>query len=87
MLSTAQHSLIGFVFAGEGLLRLLRDYPRLLLFTPGPDGKVLQYGEARASVGIVQDLKGASVANVSYWREGAAFETAPVAPIKPSTSP
>lgn len=65
---------------GEPFLRLLRDYPRLLLFTPTADGKVLQMGDCYAEVDVVEG-KG----HVSYWREGAAFATAPVSPRKPGS--
>ena len=44
--------------------------------------QVLEKGQARASV----EIRGSGAdkaAGVNYWRDGAAFETAPVAPLKP----
>ena len=35
---------------GEALATVLEDEPRLLLFTPSADGKVLENGRARAEV-------------------------------------
>ena len=70
--------------AGEALKTLLQDYPRLLLFAPSPDGKVLHYDQTRASVDVVHDRYRGTFGNVSYWREGAAFETAPLSPLKPA---
>lgn len=70
---------------GDALLRILRDYPRLLLFTPSSDGKVLELGQTRAAVDVIQVPGRGPVANVSYWRAGAAFETAPVSPLKPGS--
>jgi hypothetical protein len=61
-------------------LKLLKDYPRLLLFTPSADGKLLQMGECFAEVDVVED-KG----HVSYWRKGAEFAASPVSPRKPGS--
>ena len=66
--------------AGEPPLRLLRDYPRLLLFTPSADGKALQMGDCFAEVDVVGGR-----GHVSYWRQGAAFGTAPESPRQPGT--
>ncbi|KAL4437086.1 hypothetical protein ABPG75_004225 [Micractinium tetrahymenae] len=68
---------------GAALRSLLEGHPNLLTYTVSADGKQLEKGRARASVDLV-DKDGHKVAGVSYWREGAAFETAPVAPHKPS---
>ena len=62
-------------------MKVLKDYPRLLLFTPAPDGKVLKYGDTYASVDIVEET---NRGHVSYWREGTAFSTAPVSPRTPN---
>ena len=44
---------------------------------------LLEKGRARAAVEVVRGEGGRQAAGVSYWREGAAFETAPVAPLRP----
>lgn len=70
---------------GEAFLRLLRDYPRLLTFDVSSSGSTLELGPARAEVDVIEDAHRGRIANVSYWRDGAAFETAPVSPRKPGT--
>lgn len=55
----------------------------MLTYAVAGDGKALQKGAARASIDL-SERQGRRVAGVSYWREGAAFQTAPVAPLKPS---
>lgn len=69
--------------AGAALAQLLGAHPNLLTYSVSADGKRLEKGPARASVDVVQrgDKR---AAGVSYWREGAAFAGAPVAPYKPS---
>ena len=69
--------------AGAALAVLLEAHPNLLTYTVSANGKQLEKGQARASVDV-SERHGAKVAGVSYWREGAAFATAPVAPLKPS---
>ena len=69
--------------AGAALAGLLEAHPNLLTYTVSADGKQLEKGQARASVDV-SERHGAKVAGVSYWREGASFQTAPVAPLKPS---
>ncbi len=59
-------------------MELLEANPKLLLFDPAPDGTSLARGKARASVDVINERIGAS-----FWREGAAFQTAPVAPYTP----
>lgn len=66
------------------MLRVLKDYPRLLLFTPTADGKVLKYNDTYASVEVVEET---NRGHVSYWREGTAFSTAPVSPRLPTSKP
>ncbi|KAI7845626.1 hypothetical protein COHA_000912 [Chlorella ohadii] len=68
---------------GAALAGLLEAHPNLLTYTVSADGKQLEKGQARASVDV-SERHGAKVAGVSYWREGASFQTAPVAPLKPS---
>lgn len=72
--------------AGDAFLALIKDYPRLLTFDVSSDGRHLQLGEARAAVDVTNDRYRGRVANVSYWRDGASFETAPVSPMRPSSS-
>lgn len=69
--------------AGGALVRLLEENPKLLAFSVSADGKVLEKGKARASVDLAE-RNGRQVMGVSYWRTGASFESAPVAPYKPS---
>ena len=64
-------------------MTLLIEHPQLLTFAVSADGRRLEKGKARASVDV-REQHGARVAGVSYWREGAAFQTAPVAPYTPS---
>lgn len=71
-------------FAGAGLAQLLQSHPKVLLYTVA-DGSYLQLGRARAQIDVVEK-NGQRHANVSYWREGAAFVTAPLAPWKPGNS-
>lgn len=66
--------------AGDALVRVLKDYPRLLLFTP--DGSVLKYNDTYASVDVVEETQRG---HVSYWREGTAFSTAPMSPRTPNS--
>ena len=62
---------------------MLEVYPKLLTYEVAPGGKMLQRGKARAQVELVNlNGKGQAV-NVHFWREGAAFKTAPVSPWKP----
>ena len=56
----------------------------MLTYSVSANGKQLEKGRARASVEVVE-RGGRKEAGVSYWREGAAFQTAPVAPLKPSS--
>jgi hypothetical protein len=69
--------------AGQALVRLLEAHPNLLTYSVSADGKRLEKGQARASIDVVQK-DGKPVAGVSYWREGASFQSAPVAPYKPN---
>lgn len=69
--------------AGAALRSLLETHPNLLTYAVSANGKQLEKGLARASVDLVEK-DGRKVAGVSFWREGAAFATAPVAPLKPS---
>lgn len=64
-------------------MHLLEAHPNLLTYSVSADGKQLEKGRARASVDVVE-RGGARVAGVSYWREGATFASAPVAPYKPT---
>lgn len=63
------------------MLRLLEVNPTLLTYAVSADGRVLEKGRTRAAVEVRGS--GERAAGVSFWREGAAFETAPVAPLKP----
>ena len=69
--------------AGQAAAQLLQQHPKLLLYSVLSDGSKLQRGQARASVDVVE-RNGAKFANVNYWREGAAFNTAPLTPWKPN---
>lgn len=69
--------------AGAALVRLLEAHPNILTYTVSADGKQLEKGAARASVDVVE-RGGRRAAGVSYWRDGASFASAPVAPYKPS---
>eukprot|EP00887_Chlorella_sp_A99_P005319 scaffold1.g5319.t1 len=69
--------------AGAALVSLLEEHPKLLTYTLAAGSKVLEKGQARASVDLA-DRHGRKVVGVSYWRADAAFETAPVAPYKPT---
>ena len=64
-------------------MAVLEAHPGLLTYTVSRDGKCLEKGRARAAVEVVRGEGGRQAAGVSYWREGAAFETAPVAPLRP----
>lgn len=64
-------------------MSLLEAHPGLLTYSVSADGKQLEKGQARASVDVVE-RDGKKAAGVSYWREGASFARAPVAPYKPS---
>ena len=64
-------------------MALLESHPALLTYSVSADGKQLEKEQARASVDV-QERNGRRAVGVSYWREGAAFATAPVAPYKPS---
>lgn len=64
-------------------MTLLEAHPNLLTYRVSGDGKQLEKGQARASVDV-EERGGRRVAGVSYWREGASFQSAPVAPYKPS---
>jgi hypothetical protein len=59
----------------------LEAYPKLLLYEVAPDGAYLTSGKGRASLDVIDGKAG-----VSFWREGAAFQTAPVAPYQPVLS-
>lgn len=80
---THRHTCPHGLHAGAALRSLLEAHPNLLTYAVSANGKQLEKGLARASVDLV-DKEGHKVAGVSYWREGAAFATAPVAPLKPS---
>ena len=67
---------------GDALVGVLKDYPRLLLFTPSGDGSVLKYNDTYASVDVVEETQ---KGHVSYWREGTAFSTAPMSPRTPNS--
>lgn len=67
---------------GNALLGVLKDYPRLLLFTPSTDGSVLKFNDTYASVDVVEETQ---KGHVSYWREGTAFSTAPMSPRTPNS--
>jgi hypothetical protein len=69
--------------AGKALVTLLEAHPNLLTYRVSGDGKQLEKGKGRASVDVVE-RNGQRVAGVSYWREGATFQSTPVAPYKPS---
>lgn len=69
--------------AGKTLVTLLEAHPALLTYYVSADGKHLEKGASRASADV-QELNGRRVAGASYWREGASFASAPVAPYKPS---
>ena len=71
-------------FAGQAAAQLLQQHPKLLLYTMLSDGSKMQRGQARASVDVVE-RDGAKFANVNYWREGAAFNTAPLTPYRPNS--
>ena len=71
--------------AGPALALLLAAHPKLLLYTVSSDSTVLERDRARAQVDVVE-RGGQRHANVSYWRDGAAFVTAPLAPWKPGNS-
>ena len=60
---------------------VLREYPRLLEYdvVGEGDGAVLVRGNARASVDVVKGNVG-----VSFWRDGAVFDSAPVSPMVPT---
>lgn len=64
-------------------MHLLEAHPNLLTYSVSASGKQLEKGQARASVDP-EERDGQRAAGVSYWREGAAFASAPVAPYKPS---
>lgn len=64
-------------------MALLERNPSLLTYQVALDGQCLEKGRARASVDIVTGEDGSRVAGVSMWRQGAAFESAPVAPLRP----
>ena len=71
--------------AGAALVSLLEAHPSLLTYSVSSDGKQLEKGPAaRASVDVVDRQGGGKAAGVSYWRVGASFASAPVAPYKPS---
>lgn len=60
---------------------VLREYPRLLEYDVVGEGDdaVLVRGNARASVDVVRGNVG-----VSFWRDGAVFDSAPVSPMVPT---
>jgi len=60
---------------------VLREYPRLLEYDVVGEGDsaVLVRGNARASVDVVKGNVG-----VSFWRDGAVFDSAPVSPMVPT---
>ena len=68
--------------AGEGLGKLLSAHPKLLLYTKTADGKSLELGQARAAASV-STSNGTGLGHVSYWRDGAAFVSSPVAPWSP----
>eukprot|EP01024_Parvocaulis_polyphysoides_P025092 TRINITY_DN22898_c0_g2_i2.p2 TRINITY_DN22898_c0_g2~~TRINITY_DN22898_c0_g2_i2.p2 ORF type:complete len:129 (-),score=9.08 TRINITY_DN22898_c0_g2_i2:195-581(-) len=60
--------------------KLLKLYPQLFDFQVGSDHKVLEKGErGRVQVDVFESDK----YQVHFWREGAAFKTAPIAPWQP----
>lgn len=79
----AYHAPLHPFLAGSALAVLLEAHPNLLTYSVSADGKQLEKELARASVDVVE-RHGRKVAGVSYWREGASFETAPVSPLRPS---
>jgi hypothetical protein len=66
--------------SGSALVRVLELHPKLLTYSP--DGKHLRRGKALAEVDVIEQ-DGKKLANVIYWREGAVFQSAPIAPAKP----
>lgn len=56
--------------------------PQLLTYVP--EGDVLTKGRAKASVEVAPAGDGSVGARVHVWRDGAAFGTAPVAPLTPN---
>lgn len=71
----------GGEWAGSKLVELLEAYPKLLLYNVAGNGTCLESGKGRASVDVIDGTAG-----VSFWREGAAFSTAPLAPYQPVLS-
>lgn len=69
----------------EDLPSLLTQHPRLLDYTVSADKKTLEKGRLRAAVDVVTEKSRKSVKVVVY-REGAAFQTAPLSPWKPKDS-
>lgn len=65
---------------GETLINFLTSYPKLLAYTPNGDN--LEKGKTRATVKS-ESRNGQEYWGVVFWREGAAFNTAPVSPQKP----
>ena len=69
---------------GPLLDHLLVRHPQLLMYQPGP-GPLLVRGKARARVEIEPPLEDGKreCIKLHVWRDGAAFDTAPIAPLDP----
>ena len=66
----------------SNLPKLLTMQPKLLDYTVSEDGSVLEKGRLRASIKV--EKKGEDeVVGVVIYREGAAFNTAPLTPYSP----
>jgi hypothetical protein len=83
--------LTGRGVTGEGAIAsTLRDYPKLLEYAPAAGGAGGALTKAAGSGGVGGAVAKAAVevvagrVCVSFWREGAAFGTAPVSPLKPA---
>jgi hypothetical protein len=76
--------------SGEGAIAAtLRDHPKLLEYEVSPGGgAALTKAAGAGGVGGAVAKAGVEVLGgrvcVSYWRQGAAFGTAPVSPLKPA---
>mmetsp|Transcript_20572 Transcript_20572/g.52742 ORF Transcript_20572/g.52742 Transcript_20572/m.52742 type:complete len:221 (-) Transcript_20572:175-837(-) len=66
----------------EEARRQVVTYPRILLYAVSADGATLGFQQARMEVDVTGSDDSRRIV-VSQWREGAAFETAPVSPWRP----
>lgn len=67
--------------APAALPALLEAHPQVLTYDVAADGSCLVKGAARASL-VFQEAAGKRRVGVTFWRENAAFGTAPITPQK-----